>query len=317
MTSQAREAFGINLCQVVFLDTFLPKMPLVGLPYTSTISGTSIYYWCCSFTGKERDEETGYGYFGARYMDHELMTMWLSVDPLADKYPGISPYAYCVWNPVKLVDPDGRDWYRNDKTGSVFWSSKNDRKIEYNGESYRNIGTSYKTYKDGFIFQYGNSMDDVSISEVSESEKQFYMDGGQFIPSTFYTDDGTKVNVSFLYNSKTGGNGDKPLNPEMVSALIQAVDIVNNGKDKINKIDISTTTTGKHSKNSSHYICNGARAVDIDIINNTSLRKTSSHSLATKLQRAFDQLGVTNYGPAHNQREGHDNHIHANIKKKQ
>ena len=47
--------------------------------------------------------------FGARYMDHELMTMWLSVDPLADKYPSISPYAYCAWNPVKLVDPDGRE----------------------------------------------------------------------------------------------------------------------------------------------------------------------------------------------------------------
>lgn len=63
------------------------------------------------FTGKERDEETGYGYFGARYMDHELTTMWLSVDPMADKYPSISPYAYCAWNPVKLVDPDGNDWY--------------------------------------------------------------------------------------------------------------------------------------------------------------------------------------------------------------
>jgi len=62
-------------------------------------------------TGKERDEETGYGYFGARYMDHELMTMWLSVDPLSDKYPSISPYAYCAWNPVKLVDPDGREVY--------------------------------------------------------------------------------------------------------------------------------------------------------------------------------------------------------------
>lgn len=62
-----------------------------------------------TFTGKERDEETGYGYFGARYMDHELMTMWLSVDPMADKYPGISPYAYCAWNPVKLVDPDGME----------------------------------------------------------------------------------------------------------------------------------------------------------------------------------------------------------------
>ena len=62
-----------------------------------------------SFTGKERDEETGYGYFGARYMDHELMTMWLSVDPMADKYPSVSPYAYCAWSPVKLVDPDGRE----------------------------------------------------------------------------------------------------------------------------------------------------------------------------------------------------------------
>ena len=60
-----------------------------------------------AFTGKERDVETGYGYFGARYMDHELMTMWLSVDPMADKYPSISPYAYCAWNPIKLVDPNG------------------------------------------------------------------------------------------------------------------------------------------------------------------------------------------------------------------
>ena len=61
------------------------------------------------FTGKERDEETGYGYFGARYMDHELMTMWLSVDPIADKYPSISPYNYCMWNPVTVIDPNGMD----------------------------------------------------------------------------------------------------------------------------------------------------------------------------------------------------------------
>ena len=45
-------------------------------------------------------------------MDYELMTMWLSVDPMADRYPETSPYAYCAWNPVKLVDPDGMSpWY--------------------------------------------------------------------------------------------------------------------------------------------------------------------------------------------------------------
>ena len=75
---------------------------------------------------EQRDEETGYGYFGARYMDHELMTMWLSVDPMSDKYPNISSYAYCNWNPIKLVDPDGRefmdneDWYKNGE-GDVQW----------------------------------------------------------------------------------------------------------------------------------------------------------------------------------------------------
>ena len=40
--------------------------------------------------------ETGFSYFGARYYDSDLMTGWLSVDPMADKYPSLSPYAYCL-----------------------------------------------------------------------------------------------------------------------------------------------------------------------------------------------------------------------------
>ena len=65
-------------------------------------------------TGKERDSETGFSYFGARYYDSDLMTGWLSVDPMADKYPNLSPYAYCAWNPVRLVDPDGEEiWIVN------------------------------------------------------------------------------------------------------------------------------------------------------------------------------------------------------------
>jgi RHS repeat-associated protein len=60
-----------------------------------------------TFTGKEKDAETGYGYFGARYYDSGL-SIWLSVDPMSDKYPSMSPYNYCANNPVILVDPDGR-----------------------------------------------------------------------------------------------------------------------------------------------------------------------------------------------------------------
>ena len=71
---------------------------------------------------EERDAETGCSYFGARYYDPDLSALWLSVDPTADKYPGISPYAYCTWNPVRLVDPDGRDIWILIDNYRVKWS---------------------------------------------------------------------------------------------------------------------------------------------------------------------------------------------------
>ena len=60
------------------------------------------------FNGKEKDEETGLHYYGARYLNTDL-SIWLSVDPMSDKYPHLTSYNYCANNPVMLVDPDGRD----------------------------------------------------------------------------------------------------------------------------------------------------------------------------------------------------------------
>jgi len=59
-----------------------------------------------TFSAKEKDDETQYSYFGARYYDSDL-SVWLSVDPMAGKYPNSSPYLYCENNPVVYVDPNG------------------------------------------------------------------------------------------------------------------------------------------------------------------------------------------------------------------
>ena len=67
---------------------------------------TSTYSERFRFTGKERDTETGYDYFGARYYS-SILPAWLSVDPLAGDYPNTSPYVYCANNPIKNIDPDG------------------------------------------------------------------------------------------------------------------------------------------------------------------------------------------------------------------
>ena len=95
-----------------------------------------------SFTGKERDSETGFSYFGARYYDSDLMTGWLSVDPMADKYPGVSPYAYCGWNPILFRDPDGKEKI-------IYFDTKipEYRKFQEKDNAYRLYQIAMKQYK--------------------------------------------------------------------------------------------------------------------------------------------------------------------------
>ncbi|MDR0834670.1 MAG: RHS repeat-associated core domain-containing protein, partial [Candidatus Symbiothrix sp.] len=45
--------------------------------------------------------------YSARYIDM-ANPRFTTIDPLAEKYYSVSPYAYCLNNPVKYVDPDGR-----------------------------------------------------------------------------------------------------------------------------------------------------------------------------------------------------------------
>ncbi|MBQ7489328.1 MAG: hypothetical protein IJT51_02270 [Bacteroidales bacterium] len=56
----------------------------------------------------------------ARYYNSDL-SLWISVDPLVDKYPNLSPYTYCAGNPVRLVDEDGREvWIIGEEARAFF-----------------------------------------------------------------------------------------------------------------------------------------------------------------------------------------------------
>jgi RHS repeat-associated protein len=64
------------------------------------------YYTPYTFSAKERDTETGYSYFGARYYDADI-SIWLSVDPMSDWFSSISGYAYCYNDPINHIDRFG------------------------------------------------------------------------------------------------------------------------------------------------------------------------------------------------------------------
>ncbi len=70
---------------------------------SATIKATSKRY---RYTGKERDEESGLSYHGARYYAPWLCR-WVAVDPLESKYAGWSAYQYCTCNPIMNTDSTG------------------------------------------------------------------------------------------------------------------------------------------------------------------------------------------------------------------
>lgn len=46
--------------------------------------------------------------FSEATLEPEVASRWLSLDPLAAKYPNISPYVFVGNSPIMLVDPDGK-----------------------------------------------------------------------------------------------------------------------------------------------------------------------------------------------------------------
>lgn len=70
-----------------------------------TYNSTAMKY---DFTAKERDNETSYDYFGARYYDSRI-GRWGGVEPKFNKYIEFSPYCYSFNNPIFFTDINGKD----------------------------------------------------------------------------------------------------------------------------------------------------------------------------------------------------------------
>jgi len=107
------------------------------------------------YNDKEFDRSYGldlYDY-SARQMDPAL-GQFTTMDPLAEKYYSVSPYAYCLNNPVNAIDPDGReiDWFIKDKTGDLYFDrNRTEQSFSLEGEDYSRIGGNdlFDNYAEG------------------------------------------------------------------------------------------------------------------------------------------------------------------------
>ena len=160
--------------------------------------------------GKEKDYESGFHYYGARYYWSELLTGWLSVDPMSDKYPSISQYNYCVWNPVKLVDPDGRDVWKFDTEGNMTEHIENKdydqfQVVNASGDVFSSKQYDYGTISEHTLGGYGGTVFNVCGKDNAENLFEFlgecYTDDNNMgIEWGHATIDNTNGNFNFIGN---------------------------------------------------------------------------------------------------------------------
>jgi RHS repeat-associated protein len=101
--------------QIISYEEFYP---FGSTSYRSGRSETEVSLKRYKYNGKERDEESGLYYYGARYYAAWLCR-FLSVDPLQFEKSWITPYAYCADNPIKFIDPNGMDEWEINKSGKI------------------------------------------------------------------------------------------------------------------------------------------------------------------------------------------------------
>ena len=188
-------------------------------------SAFCILHWTYTFSAKEKDSETGLSYFGSRYYSSDL-SIWLSVDPMSDKYPSLSPYVYCADNSVKLVDPNGDTIINAYKDAyDYFLQQYNLAKEKYinidNNKDpieYSNVKNEYdKASRDLEDISNFYKTTEVAISNVKKYNKQLYDQ-----MNNIKDDKGNAVDiiVTVNYNIDKYGNHTIPINHVCPTSII-------------------------------------------------------------------------------------------------
>ena len=126
------------------------------------------------FTGKEQQGKLGASELydsHARFMN--TTGRFLSMDPLAEKYYHLSPYAYCAGDPVNLVDPDGKELTISDENGKWFlWKEVNGKWgfYDYDNNVYSGDLETIKEYSSALTILMGTATGAELVKELAKED---------------------------------------------------------------------------------------------------------------------------------------------------
>ncbi|MCL8535786.1 RHS repeat-associated core domain-containing protein, partial [Chryseobacterium gallinarum] len=168
---------------------------LFGLKHEgyNVLTGNSAYNY--KYNGKELQETGMYDYGARMYMPD--LGRWFSPDPLSEEFRRWSPYNYAMNNPIRFIDPDGRqgtDWIRQTSNGVSTWTYDPNIKTTSQAEAadYKNVEGVYSSAtisSEGTLGIGGYSYSLNSDGSVTNNSD------GSSINNTFVTGAGTTINA--------------------------------------------------------------------------------------------------------------------------
>ena len=172
------------------------------------------------YGGKELELTAGVNWydFGARLQRPDLCR-FQTMDPLAEKYYGVSPYAYCMGNPVRYVDPSGMDVWQVDASGNIIERLEDEREDAFelvwkDADGNYNPIMRYDGETDEYgpvriSFAYGTVEEQRTIAIDSETSYDVYRVRGDENGTRLFEffADNTNVEWSHSKNGKIGSGG--------------------------------------------------------------------------------------------------------------
>lgn len=204
------------------------------------------------YNGKEMQDEFALNWldYGARMYMSEI-GRWGVVDPMAEKYTGVTPYNYCFNTPMILTDPNGKDPLTGQAAISAFFNlqvqsalngwglndkpeqSKNDKSSSDN----LNSGKEVENNSDGEVtenqfLEFLNFFWGHEAAQVKKSARLNWEIGGRLIDDADGQIDRNKDGSIVIKISQKALMDPKLLYLTIGHELIHAADFVNGNHDK-------------------------------------------------------------------------------------
>ena len=175
------------------------------------------------YNGKEEIAADATSDYGARQYSAEFC-QWMQVDPLSEKYYSSSPYGFCAGNPLRYVDPDGREVkgitkqdaqnFRDD----IYIVLADDKfanvraLIDIKGKSFKSIDADkLSSAMEGITLTDDESAYITMITSAINSKDVYSV---EYVSGEYTSSEGAKAFVNYMNKVLGEGMGDKMVTPE-------------------------------------------------------------------------------------------------------